>query len=240
MQKVKDMMQSNVTLLPGGLEMARMLTSLDLAFQCEQIMCELQEVFLWVSIQEIGLFFGLFIVFCGAPAQMAWFWMFAPHVARGVVGIIIVFVKGLPKSHDIIDHIQISDIKNTTLESLEEDFGKGVISYLNQKGCQTKKSMLLYTMLTAVCYTFDCFSFLIMFRYYGVEGHEKAETLLMISSILYWFMSVAFFVWVARLRFRLPEKLRAGVTNMLFGWATVVMGHSSVLVEKMKGRVVRR
>lgn len=44
----------------------------------------------------------LFIVFCVAPSDMGYVWLFVPHVARAVIGLIIVLVKGLPKSHDII------------------------------------------------------------------------------------------------------------------------------------------
>jgi hypothetical protein len=82
--------------------------------------------------------------------------------------------------------------------------------------------MLMYTILTIVCYFFDCISFLLMFRYFGVEGHEKGETLLLMASIIYWFMSLAFIVWVGRLKFRLPMKLNAGVQNLLFGWSQIV------------------
>lgn len=171
---------------------------------------------------------------------MAFMWMFLPHAARGVVGIIIVFVKGLPKSHDIIDHIEISDVKTASLETLEDDFGRGVVKFLNDKGVEIKKAMLLYTVLTALCYMLDCFSFLIMFRYFGVEGHEKAETLLLISSVCYWFMSLGFFAWIARLKFRLPTKLQLGVQNLLFGWAQIVTAHASVLASNLKGRVPRR
>ena len=83
--------------------------------------------------------------------------------------------------------------------------------------------MLLYTMLTFVCYFFDCLSFLLMFRFYGVEGHEKGETLLLMAAVIYWFMALAFIMWVGRLKFRLPMKLQLGVQNLLFGWSKIVV-----------------
>jgi len=75
-------------------------------------------LFLWTSIQEIGMFFILFIVFCASPSSMAYVWLFLPHVARGITGLIIVLVKGLPKSHNIIEAIEIENISTATVESL--------------------------------------------------------------------------------------------------------------------------
>ena len=49
---------------------------------------------------------------------MAYVWLFLPHVARGITGLIIVLVKGLPKSHNIIDAIEIENISTATVESL--------------------------------------------------------------------------------------------------------------------------
>ena len=41
---------------------------------------------------------------------MAFAWMFLPHVIRGIIGLIIVLVKGLPKSDEIIEHVKIENI----------------------------------------------------------------------------------------------------------------------------------
>ncbi len=57
---------------------------------------------------------------------MAYIWMFTPHVIRAVFGFILLFVKGLPKSFEIISHIDIDNVKEATLESLENNFGLGI------------------------------------------------------------------------------------------------------------------
>ena len=59
---------------------------------------------------------------------MAFAWMFLPHVIRGIIGLIIVLVKGLPKSDEIIEHVKIENLS----ETLQEDIGKGVISYIKE------------------------------------------------------------------------------------------------------------
>ena len=140
---------------------------------------------------------------------MAFAWMFLPHVIRGIIGLIIVLVKGLPKSDEIIEHVKIENI--STLETLKEDIGKGVISYIKEKSGNLKSALLAYTILSILCYAFDCITFLIMFRYFGVDGKEKAETILLISSICFWVMSLGFLTWITRLKYRLPSKLYLGV-----------------------------
>lgn len=62
---------------------------------------------------------------------MAYIWMFTPHVFRAIIGFIVVFVKGLPKSYEIIEHIDIENVKGATLESIENNFGLGIQNYIN-------------------------------------------------------------------------------------------------------------
>jgi len=141
---------------------------------------------------------------------MGYYWLFLPHAFRCICGLFIL-IKGLPKSDEIIEHIEVSDIENATLESLQNDFGNGIMKYIAVKGKDLKRLCMTYTFLTFVCYVFDCLNFLLTFKNFGLEGHEKAETLLLMASIFHWFLAIAFFAWIARLKFRLPMKLQLGV-----------------------------
>jgi hypothetical protein len=49
---------------------------------------------------------------------MAYVWLFIPHVVRAIIGLLIVLVKGLPKSDDILSQVEIPSVKEATLESL--------------------------------------------------------------------------------------------------------------------------
>jgi hypothetical protein len=57
-----------------------------------------------------------------------------------------------------------------------------------------------------------------MYRYFGVTGYERSESLILLASIVFWFLSVTFFVWVARVRNRVPEKYGRGVERLIFGF----------------------
>jgi len=61
------MLKGKVTMMPGCKEMARVLESLDLSIQAEQVIMELQEVFIWTTFNEWGLQICLFLLFCIQP-----------------------------------------------------------------------------------------------------------------------------------------------------------------------------
>lgn len=58
---------------------------------------------------------------------------------------------------------------------------------------------------------FDCISFLVNYKNFGKEEEAKAETILLIASIAYWICSISYFIWIARLKIKLPPQLMLGV-----------------------------
>jgi len=81
---------------------------------------------LWTSVTELGLFLVLALIAIVTPNEMTVFWMFTPHVARAVLGFVILFVRKLPKTSDIVNFVEIQSIDSASLESLEQDFGRAV------------------------------------------------------------------------------------------------------------------
>lgn len=57
-----------------------------------------------------------------------------------------------------------------------------------------------------------------MYRFFGVVGYERSESLVLLGSIVYWFLSVIFFVWTARIRYRVPDKYSKSVERLIFGF----------------------
>ena len=59
------------------------------------------------------------IMFIGSPAKMAYIWLHVGHFFRGVLGFVI--LDRLPKSHDIVDSLDIpetNDGSHYTLDSI--------------------------------------------------------------------------------------------------------------------------
>ena len=81
---------------------------------------------MWTSVTELGLFLVLALIAIVTPDEMTVVWMFTPHVARAVLGFVILFVQKLPKTSDIVNFVEIQSIDSASLESLEQDFGRAV------------------------------------------------------------------------------------------------------------------
>lgn len=167
---------------------------------------------------EISLFSVLLLIFFTDASGMKVMWMFLPHFIRGLLGLHITFVQRLPRSHDIIKHVEITDLSKATLESLEANFGLALQEYINAKGSKLKRPLLAYTVLTMLCYFWDCIAFLTEFRWYGVESHAKAETLLLVSATAYWFLSIVLLLWSGRVRTRVPPQYGRSVERLLMGF----------------------
>jgi hypothetical protein len=96
-----------MSLMPSVDEMHKLFKHLDTAYKGEMVLYQLHSILFWTSILEITLFFLLFITFCAAAGTMGGIWFHLPHVIRGVVGFILI-LKHLPKSHEIIEFIDLS------------------------------------------------------------------------------------------------------------------------------------
>ena len=81
------------------------LSFLDLGIKVQIIIHELSSSLFWSSVAEVFLFIFSIFVFFTDPREMVGIFFHLAHLARGVVGILI--VKKLPNSHDIISDIPI-------------------------------------------------------------------------------------------------------------------------------------
>jgi len=100
--------------MPTGDEMYQLLNALDLTYKAEMILYQLQSILIWVSVLEISMFISLIILFLAAPSKLVVAFLTVPHLPRGIIGLALV-VKYLPKSHDIVDGIDLEDIPQSQL-----------------------------------------------------------------------------------------------------------------------------
>lgn len=82
----------------------------------------------------------------------------------------------------------------------------------------SKKWMMIYTILTAVCYLFDGLCFISTFRWFSVAGHEHAELLLLMATLLNFAIDVYYFIWVLNLKQKLPPKIGSFVSDAILGY----------------------
>ena len=87
---------------PSGAQIMKALKYFDLGIKLEVVLHEMHYTLFLTSNIEIGLF--LFCcLFALKVKGMGMVWMYLPHVARGIIGILL--WKKLPKSHDIVKEL---------------------------------------------------------------------------------------------------------------------------------------
>lgn len=106
--------------MPTGDEMFRLLKALDLTYKTEMIFYQLHGIIFWCSLIDVILWIFLLLAFFAVPEQLWSVWLLAGHPARGVLGMIL--LKFLPKTHDIVEDIDLSDIpqEEMSVEKLTE------------------------------------------------------------------------------------------------------------------------
>jgi hypothetical protein len=66
------------------------------------------------------MFFFLFIIFCAAAGTMGGIWFHIFHVVRGVLGFMLI-TKHLPKSHEIVELVDLSEPDvNKSIDSVSD------------------------------------------------------------------------------------------------------------------------
>ena len=95
---------------------------------------------------------------------------------------------------------------------------------------------MTYTWLTLLCYFFDSLAFMFQFRWFGAESHAKHETILMLSAIMFWVLSVLLFSWLTVVRYRLPTKYGQNFERMVMGFTNELEKKAANLYSKIRRR----
>ena len=64
---------------------------------------------------------------------------------------------------------------------------------------EIKKWLLIYSLLTVVCYMTDGLNFVIQYRWFSVPGHEHSELVLLVATIFYFGLDLYYIFWVMML-----------------------------------------
>ena len=87
------------------------------------------------------------------------------HVARGVIGLLI--VKKMPNSHDMISEIQIPASEKIPFHNIGRYVITGAKASADKFEKETAKFLLGYTALTVLSFILDLISFFIQVGEYG-------------------------------------------------------------------------
>jgi hypothetical protein len=146
---------------------------------------------------ELSMFILGIILFIGSPKNLAFIWLHTGHAARGFIGFIL--LNRLPKSHDIVDELDIPETKDGshyTLYSitalLKSSVAKIFIGYLET----CRKWILTYAFLTSFCLLFDLIELLIHYVRFGYPGNEHSDLAMLTLSAIFLATDIFYLAWV--------------------------------------------
>ena len=159
-----------------------------------------------------------FILFCSAPRLLAYIWLHIFHIPRGVLGLIL--MKRLPRSHDIIEKVQIPDgdghysiegVSGLLMQSVSKIF----IDYTDS----CKRLLLAYGALTGLCFIFDLVEFLIQYIRFGYNGDEHSVLSMLFLTLIFLGLDLYYVAWVLQAKGKFPrETFSNAISNALFGF----------------------
>ena len=204
--------------LPAPADMKTALTYLDIGIKLEMVLYDLQAALYWGSLAELSSFLFTFLLFCSNASQMAGFWLFIFHAARGGLGLFI--LKKLPASHNVIAGIKVSST------SQKVSFG-GLEKHVVKTGSEAfdkfstdigKLFLLIYTALTLLCFIVDLIMFFVYVGSFTADATAFPNTCLLLMSSVFICCDLYYLVSVFSSAFQFPATLRKHVLLSQLGY----------------------
>jgi len=208
-----------MSLMPTADEMYRLLKQLDTTYKSEMVLWQLHSLLFWTSVLEIALFVCLFIVFCASASAMGAIWFHVLHPARAAVGLIIV-MKHLPKSHDIVELIDLEGIQDISVETISDRVQLSITAQFMKSSESAKKFLMIYSLMSIGCYVLDGLQFVVQYSAFGNKGNEHTELTMLLASIVYFAIDFYYFIWVIQLKQKLPANMSSYVSDTIFGYTS--------------------
>lgn len=154
-----------------------------------------------------------FILFIGSPKNMAYIWMHFGHAIRGLIGFIL--LNRLPKSHDIVDEVDIPDTNDGSHYSidsitalLKSSVAKIFIRYIED----CRKWILTYACITSICLLFDLIEVLIHYVRFGYPGSEHSDLAMLTLSIIFLGLDIFYLAWAMQAKEKFPSNISTAVS----------------------------
>jgi hypothetical protein len=188
---------------------------MDLAVKIEFILLELVSNLFWGSVLELGVFGLLLSLFITDSKELGEIWFFLPHVARGIVGLVL--IKGIPKTHEIIKTASIPTNERLSIDKIFMYITRASKEALDHFTANTRRSLMAYFWLTVLCSVLDVMMFLASLKNFAGEKTPYADTPLLVGSLVLLAVDLYYFSWMNSLSQRVPPYLSAGFTKAAFG-----------------------
>jgi len=170
----------------------------------------------WISLLEGCIWILLWGLFLSSPGKLAVIWFFLPHMARSVIGFII--LKNLPNTYQVIENMK--DYESQTLEEIQNFMIGNFKVMLSENEAKLKPFLITYFILTIVNLIIDIIMFIVLLYTWGNQGYQFTNIVVLIVILIFYICDLVYFEWMANLRFSFPEEMLKPIRQAVIGFIT--------------------
>jgi hypothetical protein len=192
----------------------------DLSLKIEVTMHELSSLLFSMSLFELFMFVvgAIFSLKMGGRTN---FWLFLPHLARGICGLVI--QKNLPKSHEIVEKLHFEQLDhNVSFEAGHQKLRLDLKTIFFEEAGKLQKFFKVYAALCLVAGFVDTFNLFVVVYFFADKGKEYEEMSMLIVGIAFWCTNLAWVGFVYLLSFKFPDYIQKHLGTVLMSFHSLV------------------
>jgi len=217
--------------VPETRDIKEALRFLDLGIKLEMLMYDLSGSLYWGSLAEISSFIFAFMLFVTDASQMVGIWFFVLHLIRGVLGGLLA-MKKLPQTHELIQ-TKINFKENIDFAQLAKHMEMAGRDCLNELMATSKTLLLVYFILTILCFVLDLVAFFIAVgKFAASSGTPTAAfpaTGMICLAAVFLCCDLYYIIWIVATKSKFPtwmsKHVFMGLLGLFTGGMTALAAH---------------
>ena len=167
--------------------------------------------------------------------KMGSFWLFVPHLVRGITGIIL--NSHIPVSHEIVKALNFQEETGSlSFAQIHSKVKKDVERQFFFAVKDLNSNFKLYAVLTVICLVFDFINFILTFRDFAVPGKEYEDLTVLILCLIFCLKNIYWAGYVYLLHLKFPEYMSKYMTNALLGISNFLDKKMTSIANKLAQR----
>ena len=224
--------------LPSPGEVKQILGYTDLGIKVQIILYQLSTSLFWSSITEIVVFLFSILLFFTDVREMGPVFLHIFHLLRGVAGFLV--VKKIPNSHELIENVQFPAQEKIPLSQVVKYLITAANIGAKKFNEECGKFLMIYAILTIVCWCFDISAFFVAVSHYGTVQTTGESAFSVVSqlylSFLFLIVDTYYFAWLVSIKLKLPDYASTYITLGLVGYMKKILESLNTKVDEIYGK----
>ena len=165
------------------------------------------------SIFEICIWILGFFLFIASPKDMYLIWFLIVHIAKGVMGIIL--LNKMPKTYEILENVAKNPNfdENKIIDLIEAE----IKDFFIIKWEQNKNLFFIYLVSYFVCLVIDLIIWIAQIAGFGKNEWLLMQTCMLFTILCFIVTDTIYFLWFNTLQFTFPPEIMNPVRKAVFG-----------------------